>query len=253
MDAPYSPDRSLKGKLRRRVVRLAARRPARTHPDRPMVSFTFDDVPDSAVEYGAALLERRGWKGTFYISAGLAERSGPMGAYAGPAHWRRLAEAGHEIGCHTFSHRDLGQTSVEQTAEELDDNVAALTACGLPRPVTFAYPYGDVAKPAKHMLGDRYRLNRALHPGLLRTGADLNQAPAVAVEGPGGEAVGRTWLARAKAARTWVILCTHDVRPGASRWGVTPEALDRLMNQAYRDGFEVVTVAEGARRLGAAA
>ena len=41
----YSADRSLKGKLRRRLVRLAERRPAKRAPDRPMVSFSFDDAP----------------------------------------------------------------------------------------------------------------------------------------------------------------------------------------------------------------
>jgi peptidoglycan/xylan/chitin deacetylase (PgdA/CDA1 family) len=250
-EAAYSPDRSLKGKLRRRLVRLTARRPVRARLQRPMVSFTFDDAPVSAVEHGAALLERRGWRGTFYISAGLAGADGPMGSYAARQHWRGLAEAGHEIGCHTFSHRDLGQASADQTQDELRRNQSALEACGLPAPSTFAYPYGDVAGPAKRVLGRRYDLNRALHPGLVERGSDLNQAPAVAVEGPGGEARGAAWLRRAKARGAWLILCTHDVRPDASGWGVTPAALDRLMQQAEREGFEVVTVAEGARRLGA--
>ncbi|MDI1363343.1 MAG: polysaccharide deacetylase, partial [bacterium] len=33
----YEPDRSLKGKLRRRLIRLAHRRPARVKLERPMV------------------------------------------------------------------------------------------------------------------------------------------------------------------------------------------------------------------------
>ena len=250
-DAAYSPDRSLKGKLRRRLVRLAARRPVRAHLRQPMVSFTFDDAPVSAVEHGAALLERRGWRGTFYIAAGLAGADGPMGAYAADAHWRELSAMGHEIGCHTFSHRDLGQASADQTQDELRRNQSAFRDSGLPAASTFAYPYGDVAAPAKRVLGRRYDLNRALHPGLVERGSDLNQAPAVAVEGPGGEARGAAWLQRAKVRGAWLILCTHDVRTDASGWGVTPDALDRLMQQAERDGFDVVTVAEGARRVGA--
>ena len=37
----------------------------------PMVSFTFDDLPKSAVTTGAGLLEARGARGTFYVSGGL--------------------------------------------------------------------------------------------------------------------------------------------------------------------------------------
>ena len=40
----YEPDRSLKGKVRRRVVRLYHRRPAQLRVDRPMISFTVSVV-----------------------------------------------------------------------------------------------------------------------------------------------------------------------------------------------------------------
>jgi len=36
-----------------------------------------------------------------------------------------------------------------------------------------------------------------------------------------------------------------------SQWGCTPAALERLIDRAMADGFEVVTVAEGAERLAA--
>ena len=49
----YEPDRTLKGKLRRRLIRLAHRRPAKVALERPMVSFSFDDAPATACEAGA--------------------------------------------------------------------------------------------------------------------------------------------------------------------------------------------------------
>jgi len=61
----YEPDRSLKGKLRRRLIRLAHRRPARVKLARPMVSFSFDDAPATACEAGAKVLEARGLRGTY--------------------------------------------------------------------------------------------------------------------------------------------------------------------------------------------
>ncbi len=48
----------------------------------PLVSFTFDDVPASAYVNGAAILERYGMRGTFYIAAGIG------GTLDEIEHWR---------------------------------------------------------------------------------------------------------------------------------------------------------------------
>ena len=73
----YSADRSLKGKLRRRLALLSQRRPVRMKLERPMVTFSFDDAPASAADAGARTLELRGIRGTWYFSAGLAGQDGP--------------------------------------------------------------------------------------------------------------------------------------------------------------------------------
>ena len=250
MDA-YSADASLKGKLRRRICRLQARRAARACPG-PMVSFSFDDAPVSAAVEGARILDARGVKGTWFISMGLAGRDGPMGPNADAAELRALIGAGHEIGCHTFSHLDCGQAPAGLAAGDVERNRQALQALGAPEPVSFAYPYGDVSGPAKAALATRFGLLRALHHGLIAEGADLNQAPAVGIEGPDGEATARRWLKRALDRRAWLILYTHDVRDDPSPYGCTPAALERLVDEAIAAGAEVVTVAEGCRRIGAA-
>jgi hypothetical protein len=78
MDA-YQPDRSLKGKIRRRVVRLVERRPATQTLETPLVSFSFDDAPASAATTGARILESHGARGAYFLSAGLAGQDSPMG------------------------------------------------------------------------------------------------------------------------------------------------------------------------------
>lgn len=248
---PYQPDRTWKGKLRRRLVRLAHRRPLAVAPERPMVSFSFDDAPLSAAVTGAAILEGRDVRGTFYVCAGLAGSDAPMGRCAAGDDYRRLARAGHEIACHTFAHLDLGRTPAAEALADGERNAAVLTEWAGATPETFAYPYGDVAAGPKQALAPRFRLLRALHHGLVEMGCDLNQAPAVGVEGPDGEALARRWLAAAKARKAWLILYTHDVRSEPSRWGCTPDALAGLVDEARSKGFEIVTVAEGARLLGA--
>ena len=104
----------------------------------------------------------------------------------------------------------------------MERNAAALGAWGAPAATTFAYPYGDVSLAAKMALGGRYDILRALHHGLIEAGTDLNQAPAVGIEGPDGEAIARGWIDRAVARRAWLILYTHDVVERPSPFGCTP-------------------------------
>ncbi len=243
----YSADRSLKGKLRRRWARLVNRRPARLSLDRPMVTFSFDDVPATAAGAGAAILEARGLKGTFFVAAGLAGQDSPFGLYAKDADASRLAAAGHEIACHTYSHLDCGKADGPTIAADVARNTDVLRAMDV-ETTTFAYPYGDVSPAAKAVLGPRFSLLRALHHGVIETGADLNQAPAVGLEGAEGEAIAARWLDEAASRKGWLILFTHDVKDAPSPFGCTPAALERLVDKAVAMGFEVVTAAEGARR-----
>ena len=245
----YRADASWRGKLRRRTVRLSSRRPAKT-PRGPMISFAFDDVPASAIDAGAAIIEARGLRGTYFVAAALAGTDAVTGPMATPDQVRGLADAGHEIGCHTYSHLDCGQAAACDAVEDVARNAETLAAWGVGRPTTFAYPFGDVAPVAKRAMAPRFALMRALHRGVVIAGSDLNQAPAVGVEGPDGEALAMAWLARAAHRKAWLILCTHDVAEVPSPFGCTPSALARLVDAALANGFEPVTVAEGAARVG---
>lgn len=237
----YSPTETVVDKLRRRISRFVARRPGRLAFDRPIVSFAFDDAPVTALRDGARILEAAGARGTYYISAGLAGRDSPMGVYADLDEVDRVAAAGHEIGCHTFSHLDCGRAPPRAIEADAMGNVEALRARGL-QVETFAYPYGEVSPAAKRVLGDRYRALRTVRAGMVKDACDLAGLPGVGIEGEAGEARAKAWLDRARAAKAWVILFTHDVRPDPSPWGCTPEALERLVKRAKADGFEVATV-----------
>jgi peptidoglycan/xylan/chitin deacetylase (PgdA/CDA1 family) len=247
--AAYEPDRSLAGVLRRRLVRLTARRPVQPRLARPMLTVTFDDIPESAASAGASVLESRGVRGTFFVAAGLAGRDGPMGRYAGGAAVRALADAGHEIGCHTYSHLDCGRAGPDDALADVAKNADAFAAWGIVPPTSFAYPYGDLSGPTKTVLGDRFASLRAVHRGLVWGGADLNQLPAVGLEGADAEARSDFWLREAKTHSAWLIVFTHDVSIDPSRWGCTPSVLEGLLDAARANEFDVVTMAEGTRRV----
>lgn len=249
-DIPYSADRSLFGKLRRRIARVVTTKPARLENlSRPLLTISFDDAPVSAAENGAAVLGKYGGKGTYFISAGLCGQESHLGRYTTPEEIKALAVMGHEIACHTFTHLDCGRAPVPEIEANIARNQAALCDMGVTASRTFAYPYGDVSPAGKRVLNDRYLAARALHHGLITSGSDLNQAPAVGIEGANGEQIAYDWMA--KAARTpssWLVLYTHDVRDHPSDWGCTPAVLDRILAKAREMRFDIVTFAEGAER-----
>ena len=69
---------------------------------RAIVSFTFDDFPQSAVSNGARLLEEHGARGTFYLTGSHCGRVLDEAPQYGAKDLAALVQAGHEIGCHTF-------------------------------------------------------------------------------------------------------------------------------------------------------
>jgi peptidoglycan/xylan/chitin deacetylase (PgdA/CDA1 family) len=247
----YQADPSLKGKLKRRLARIVHRRPAVRSPERPILSISFDDAPLTATTTGAEILQARGLRGTYYVSAGLCGTTAPMGLCAQPDDYRRLAAAGHELACHTFSHLDCGRAPAEAADADAARNLAALASWGVGPIESFAYPYGDVSAGPKGLLKARYATLRGLHHGVIAAGTDLNQAPAVGIEGDDGTALGRRWIAEAARRKAWLILYTHDVAASPSPWGCTPQVLGDLLDEALAAGFEVLTVRDAARRLGA--
>ena len=172
-----------------------------------------------------------------------------MGRYATREELTDAAAAGHELGCHTYSHIDCGQADAAHIVAELQKSRAALMDWGAPAPASFAYPYGDVSHAAKRVAAERFTISRALHPGLVETGSDLNQTAAIGIEGPAGALIGRRWLQYAVARKAWLIFYTHDVRDDPSPCGCTPAAFRELVDRARSLDCDIVTVAEGARRV----
>lgn len=249
-ETPHRRDGALRARIARRLVRYQLRRPLALSPRRPMVSFSFDDPPLSATVAGAAILEAAGLRGVFYVASSLLGGSAHFGPYADWKDIERLAARGHEIGCHTYGHTDFAGHVADEVEDEIQRNAAAFAHHGLSTARTFAYPYGEVTRVAKTRLGSRFGLLRAIHAGVLTAGVDLNQAPAVAIEGPEAKAIGAKWLDVALAKSGWVIFYCHDVAEAPTEWGCTPEALIAITERVRKSAAEVVTISEGLRRLG---
>lgn len=250
----YAPPRDPVSKVRRRITQWRAARPAKLSFTCPVLTICFDDFPVSAAETGARILEAHGGRGTFFAAAGLMEEEGPCGQNFSPSHLTKLAAAGHEIGCHTFSHNDCAQLPAEDTLSDLARNRDALADMGGPMPVTLAYPYGETHRALKTTLPHRYIAARGILPGLNVDRVDLAQLRSYALFGAGGLAAVHAALQRAAASKAWVIAFTHDVSDSPSPWGTSSGDLADLLREAQAMGFNVLPMREAVvRGLGACA
>ena len=112
------------------VLRKAARhsrsKPFAMRNAAPLVSFTFDDAPDTAYTNGAAILEQHGLRGTFYIATGILGDADRHWRVIDRTQVRALYDQGHEIGCHTFSHVGVDRLDSRELDEECRRNGDAL-------------------------------------------------------------------------------------------------------------------------------
>lgn len=244
----YSPPRHLLAKVQRRLTQRRAARPATLHFEQPILSITFDDFPASAAREGAQILESHGARGVFYAAAGLAEQDGPSGRNFSAADLKRLAAAGHEIGCHSYAHNDCAKRPVFETLQDFAKNRDALTAMGLTEAAhSLAYPYGETTSALKRSLPPRFSSARGVMPGLNVGPADLAQLRAYAMFGEPFAAMRRE-LKQAARRNAWVIGFTHDVADAPSPWGTRSAELDALLRMARDLDYLILPVSAALER-----
>lgn len=246
--AAYVPRRDLAAKVGRRLTQWRAARPADLRFDAGLLSICFDDFPVTAAEEGARILESHGARGTFFAAAGLAGKDGPCGRNFSPADARRLAAAGHEIGCHTHGHHDCAQRDTFASLQDLACNRDALAAMGLPPPAALAYPYGETTTELKTALPPRFAAARGVLPGLNHRHADLAQLRAFPLFGRAAMARAHRALRSAARRKAWMIAFTHDVSAAPSPWGTSSADLEALLVDAYKRGVIVLPVSAALAR-----
>ncbi len=220
--------------------------------DTPLVSFTFDDVPDSALNEGAAILERHGARGTFYIAGGLAGQVEPERVLITAEGCRELAERGHEVGCHTFSHRRIRDMPRAELRRDLDCNAAYLANAGSASPpANFAFPYNAAWPLARPEFRRRFRSCRGAGEAINRGLVDPFMLKAVEIRQPETEARTLTrWIDDVAGMPGWLVFFTHDIAPRPTAHGCTPETFDHLVAHAVERGCAVLPVDRVLDRLG---
>ena len=211
---------------------------------KPIISFTFDDFPETALSVGGVILQRHGLLGTYYVSLELAGRQDASGQMFTFSDLRALQQQGHEMGCHTFGHCDSSYCPTSDFVESVRSNQQALDRL-LPGAHfrTFSFPKSAPRARTKNLIGQRFECCRGGGQTFNAGIADLNYLRAYFLEqAKGNVSAVRQIIDQNREAKGWLILATHDVCPQPSRFGCTPDFFAAVVNYAVQSGARTLPV-----------
>jgi glycosyltransferase involved in cell wall biosynthesis/peptidoglycan/xylan/chitin deacetylase (PgdA/CDA1 family) len=243
----------LHGYYQRKAASLASRKPFVVATQRPLISFTFDDFPRSALLTGGEILNRLGLAGTYYASFGLTGQDTPSGHIFVNEDLKTLFAQGHELGCHTYAHYDSWGTDAAVFESSIVENRVALRKL-FPNAdfYSFAYPISlprplSKAKIAPHFLSCRGG-GQTANIGKI----DLNLLSAYFLERSRGNVqTVRDLIDRNRRMPGWLIFATHDIADNPTPYGCTPEFFEDVVRYAVSSGAQIIPVVEAMKLLGA--
>lgn len=132
-----------------RTFQLAGRLVNRVDTTDRVVALTLDDGPTDKAPEVLKVLAEAGIPATFYLMG--------RDLAAHPEYGRAIAQAGHEIGNHTYNHRRMVLVSGDTVRDEIERTEAEIAKTGYQGPVTFRPPYGKKLWALPKYLSDHDR------------------------------------------------------------------------------------------------
>ena len=216
----------------------------------PIISFSFDDFPRTALSVAGTILERFGARGTYYAAVGLMNAK-ELGGQFHVEDLHTLLERGHELGSQTFRHSSSRSVSLTAFRADVEKGRAALKDLTGVDATNFAYPYGHATIRSKKALGPTLASSRSNFPGFNGPDVDLNLLKANRLYGDVDQSASAEEMIVENAARkSWLIFYTHDVRPNPSLYGCTPALFESVVTFAVRSGSRILTVQEALAEVG---
>jgi peptidoglycan/xylan/chitin deacetylase (PgdA/CDA1 family) len=236
--------------LQRRLARWFGCRRSRLHLDSPLVSFTFDDFPRSALLQGGSILRERGFVGTYYASFGLMGRRIETGEIFSDEDLTEFVHQQHELGCHTFDHCDSWPTpsDVFEASIKRNQESAARRLPGVPLR-SLAYPISYPRPQTKRRVAKYYECARGGGQVFNSGTTDLNYLKAFFLEQSRDnfDAIERL-IQENTLARGWLIFATHDVCESPTRFGVTPQFFKAVVRVAAQSGALILPIHQAFQR-----
>jgi len=183
------------------------------------VALTFDDGPHATyTDKVLSILEKYGIKATFFMVGSNAE--------AMPETVKKVYDAGHEIGNHTYDHIYVTKHPRSYTKDQIEKTSGVISRITGERPKLFRPPGGICDKSAAEFI-------RSLGYECVLWSVDTRDWAL-----PGVEKVVRTVVRETSGGD---IILFHDFNRKGSP---TPEALERIIPMLIEKGYSFVTVSE---------
>jgi peptidoglycan/xylan/chitin deacetylase (PgdA/CDA1 family) len=217
----------------------------------PLISFTFDDFPLTALTEGGRILNQYRVAGTYYASLGLMGGEVPAGNVFKEDDLRRLLDQGHELGCHTFDHLNAWETDAQVFETSVTKNQETLKRL-LPQAQfdSLSYPICVPRPETKRRVGSRFQCCRCGGQKINEGTVDASNLSAFFLEKCVDD------FNRIKAlidsncrANGWLIFATHDVRSGHSAYGCSTGFFEKTVQYSVASGAVVLPVVKAWERV----
>lgn len=181
------------------------------------VSFTFDDGMKEHYTIVAPELEKRGFRGTFWLCcAWIHDDPQTDTTHITWDEAREMDANGHEMSNHSWSHPNLTTLSDEEALEEIVHNDDAIEEQIGTRPVTFCFPY------------NAYNEERVAMAMEGRVGARLKEFWFGGQHSP--DEYLHKQIEDALAAGSWIAGMTHGINYGYDCYETDPSGFTRFLD-----------------------
>lgn len=230
----------------RESARFFFRRPFVIDSHIPLISFSFDDFPRSALLTGGAILKRFGHTGTYYASFSLMGRQAPTGTMFLREDLNFLFEQGHELGCHTFGHCDAWETEPDVFEESTIENRQVLNKL-VPGAAfqTLSYPISVPRARTKQKVAKHFLCCRCGGQTFNAGNVDLNYLSAFFLEQSRDDPEKvKQLIEQNRRVRGWLIFATHDICENPTPFGCTPDFFEDIVKCAVNSGARILPVVQ---------
>lgn len=183
--------------------------------DKKLIALTFDDGPSIYTDRLLDILEKNKAKATFFVLGSQINKYGDS--------LIRIAQSGHEIGNHTWDHKQLTSLSNEAVEDEIMTTRTKIYKTTNVDALIIRAPYGSVNDKVREIAkkNNMYFVHWSIDTLDWKTrNSDATYNAIIKNAGDGH-----------------IILC-HDIHKP------TVDAMDRVIKQLKSEGYEFVTVSE---------
>lgn len=212
-----------------------------------LVSLTFDDAWKSIYTNGLPILSAHHTLSTQYILTGKIDSDL---LYMSTADVTAFKTAGHQIASHTVTHSDLTTLAYNDLMAELTNSKSYLESHFGSPIQDFASPYGAYNSTTIAAIKSLYRSHRSVDEGYnSKDNFDLYNIRVQNILSTTTPEQVASWVAKAKADKTWLVLVYHQVDNSGDSYAVTPSGLEAHLTVIEQAGLPVKTVDQAIAEL----